>query len=61
MGFLEKMNPEKAKELNQLRTKDQEKFKTELKKLMREQFEKARHGEGGPDGRQRRKGDTTIK
>jgi len=64
IGFLEQKNPEKAQELKQLRQSDPEKFKRELKKLMREQFEKRGRGErseGGPDGRQRRKGDTTIK
>jgi len=59
IGFLEQKNPEKAQELKQLRQSDPEKFKTELKNFMREQFEKARGGEGGPGDRQRRDGDTT--
>jgi len=64
MGFLEQTEPEKAQELKQLQASDPAKFKTELKKLMRGQFEKRRRderGEGGPRGRQRRDGDTTSK
>jgi HlyD family secretion protein len=61
MGFLEQMNPEKAQELKQLRQSDPDKFKTEFKKVMREQFEKAGRGEGRPGGRQRREGDTTSR
>jgi len=59
MGFLEQKNPEKAQELKQLRQSDPEKFKTELKKLMRERPERGGRGEGGSRGRQRRDGDTT--
>ena len=59
MGFLAETNPAKAEELKRLRQSDPEKFKTELKKLMRERSERAGHGEGGPRGRQRRDGDTT--
>jgi hypothetical protein len=62
MGFLEQMNPEKAQELKQLRQSDPEKFKAELKKLMREQSERGGHGgrgERGGRGQQRRDGDTT--
>jgi len=51
MGFLEQMNPEKAQELKQLQASDPEKFKTELKKLMREQFGRSRGGERGDRGR----------
>jgi len=64
IGFLEQMNPEKAQELKQLRQSDPAKFKTELKKVMREQFEKgpgAGRGEGRPRGQQRRDGDTTSR
>jgi HlyD family secretion protein len=58
MGFLAETNPEKAEELKQLRQSDPEKFKTELKKLMRERFE--RGGRGGRS-RQRQDSDTTTK
>ena len=56
------MNPDKAQELKQLQASDPEKFKAELKKLMREQSERGGHGgrgERGGRGRQRRDGDTT--
>lgn len=62
IGFLEQKNPEKAQELKQLQASDPEKFKAELKKVMREQFDKGeRGGRGGRDGKgqQRRDGDTT--
>ncbi|HIJ67239.1 MAG TPA: HlyD family efflux transporter periplasmic adaptor subunit [Planctomycetes bacterium] len=59
MDFLEQMNPEKAQELKRLRQSDPAGFKTELKKVMREQFEKVGRGEGGPRGRRRQDGDTT--
>jgi len=46
MGYLVKTNPEKSEELKQLRESDPEKFKAELRKLMREQFRRSRRGRG---------------
>ncbi len=43
MSRLAESDPEKAKELAQLKEKDPEKFKVELKKVMRERFDK-KHG-----------------
>jgi len=40
MNRLKKANPEEAEELEQLREKDAEKFKAELRKVMRERFGK---------------------
>ena len=52
MNRLKESNPEKAKELAQLRKKDPEKFKAELRKVMRERFRKTRRERarqrGGP-------------
>ncbi len=59
MAQIRKTNPQKADELTQLREKDPEAFKAELRNLMREQFVKRmaeRKGEmgkwakGGPEG-----------
>ena len=52
MNRLKESNPEKAKELAQLREKDPEKFKAELRKVMRERFRETRRERarqrGGP-------------
>lgn len=44
MNHLVEVNPEQAEELRQLRAKDPEKFKVELRKAMREQFGKKHDG-----------------
>jgi len=46
MAHLNKTNPEKAQELEQLRKSDPEKFKAELRKVMREQFGRSRRDSG---------------
>ncbi|MHC4069375.1 MAG: efflux RND transporter periplasmic adaptor subunit [Planctomycetota bacterium] len=46
MANLNKTNPEKAQELEQLRKSDPEKFKAELRKVMREQFGRPRRDRG---------------
>ena len=46
MAHLNKTNPEKAQELEQLRKSDPEKFKAELRKVMREQFGRPRRDRG---------------
>jgi HlyD family secretion protein len=46
MAHLNKTNPEKAQELEQLRKSDPEKFKAELRKVMREQFGRSRRDRG---------------
>jgi HlyD family secretion protein len=46
MGNLEETNPEKAEELKKLQESDPEKFKTELRRVMREQFRGGRRGRG---------------
>ena len=46
MAHLNKTNPEKAQELEQLRKSDPEKFKAELRKVMREQFERSKRDRG---------------
>ncbi len=65
MNYLSENEPEKAEELKQLREKDAEEFKVELRKVMRQQFGKRfkkrmsersersmrRHGRSGPEGR----------
>jgi len=51
MKYLEKIDPEKARELAQLQEKEPEKFKAELKKVMHEEF-----GENHRGRRSERKG-----
>ncbi len=46
MVNLNKTNPEKAQELEQLRKSDPEKFKAELRKVMREQFGRSKRDRG---------------
>ncbi|MHC4156428.1 MAG: hypothetical protein ACYST6_16115 [Planctomycetota bacterium] len=50
MSRLRQNDPEKADQLEQLREKDPEKFKTELREVMREHF-RARHREGMEPGK----------
>jgi hypothetical protein len=54
MSRLRQNDPEKADQLEQLREKDPEKFKTELREVMREHF-RARHEEGMEPGKRPRK------
>jgi hypothetical protein len=46
MSGLAQFNPEKAKELEQLRKSDPEKFRTELTKSMRDRMRQGRSGNG---------------
>ena len=56
MKHLAEMDPEKAKELEQLRKEDPEKFKAELRKTMRERWQKGRKGMSREDGRKHKGG-----
>jgi len=51
--FIEQSDPEKAAQLKQLRETDPEKFKAELRNLIREQFKKTRQGIGALGSRDR--------
>ncbi len=51
LGYIEQSDPNKAEELKQLKESDPEKFKTELRTLMRNQAQQFRRGRG--DGQKR--------
>ena len=46
MGYLAEIDPEKSEELKQLQKSDPEKFKAEIRKVMREQFRRVSRGRG---------------